>query len=61
MPRFYAATELGPRQSLLPSGTLWARDAPSCSPGSRYERILGRMRHEGAGRPVQRIVVMGEH
>jgi hypothetical protein len=23
---FYADTELGPRQSLLPSGTLWARD-----------------------------------
>jgi hypothetical protein len=36
---FYADTELGPRQSLLPSGTLWARDVVIARTGAQtYHR-----------------------
>ena len=50
--RFHTAEQLGPRQAVLPSGTLWYRDVVIARLGPRHDSVGAEIRRANRERHI---------
>jgi hypothetical protein len=52
--RFHTAEQFGPRQAVLPSGTLWCRDVVIARLGPRHDSVGSEIRRANRKRRIAR-------